>query len=110
MRARGMIYTLYIFGRGRKLLCQEGWNRSKTLCRCRRGAEVDTRAGDHAEVLRPGFFAYSTTQYKLHAFGTLIGYRFVFTTDVGLPDQHESLRHIYAELFVEHVIKTPLYT
>eukprot|EP00419_Tripos_fusus_P057953 CAMPEP_0172919018 /NCGR_PEP_ID=MMETSP1075-20121228/201305_1 /TAXON_ID=2916 /ORGANISM="Ceratium fusus, Strain PA161109" /LENGTH=63 /DNA_ID=CAMNT_0013778775 /DNA_START=293 /DNA_END=484 /DNA_ORIENTATION=+ len=32
------------------------------------------------------------------------------TTDLGVPNQQECLRHIYAELFVEYVIKNPLYT
>merc|ERR1719265_2021789 len=56
-----------------------------------------------------GFLSYTTPQYKLHAFDSPTGYRFVLTTDPAVPDQQDCLRQIYAELFVEHVVKNPVY-
>lgn len=111
-----MIYNFYTFGRGRKLLCREEWNRTRP---CRDVAEESKYVSgllitlkSFAQQLGPpktqAFLAYSTPQYKLHSFETISGYRFVITTDPSVPDQQDCLRQIY-EMFVEHVIKNPLY-
>mmetsp|Transcript_16938 Transcript_16938/g.39922 ORF Transcript_16938/g.39922 Transcript_16938/m.39922 type:complete len:144 (+) Transcript_16938:87-518(+) len=112
-----MIYNFYAFGRGRKLLCREEWNRTRP---CRDIAEetkyvsgVLITLKSFAQQLGPSntqaFLSYTTPQYKLHSFETISGYRFVLTTDPAVPDQQECLRQIYADIFVEHVIKNPLY-
>eukprot|EP00443_Scrippsiella_acuminata_P004970 CAMPEP_0115276144 /NCGR_PEP_ID=MMETSP0270-20121206/56564_1 /TAXON_ID=71861 /ORGANISM="Scrippsiella trochoidea, Strain CCMP3099" /LENGTH=105 /DNA_ID=CAMNT_0002692727 /DNA_START=17 /DNA_END=331 /DNA_ORIENTATION=+ len=105
-----MIYNFYIFGRGRKCLCREEWNRTKPCPDEREETKLISglliTLNSFTQQIGPpkttGFVSYVTPQYKLHAFDTLTGYRFVLTTDPGVPDQQESLRHIYAELFVEH--------
>jgi len=112
-----MIYNFYIFGRGRQCLCRDEWNRTKP---CNDVAEETKLISGILITLKSftqqigppktsGFVAYTTPQYKLHSFDTASGYRFVLTTDSGVPDQQDCLRHIYSELFVEHVIKNPLY-
>eukprot|EP00929_Paragymnodinium_shiwhaense_P073032 TRINITY_DN37106_c0_g1_i1.p1 TRINITY_DN37106_c0_g1~~TRINITY_DN37106_c0_g1_i1.p1 ORF type:complete len:126 (-),score=19.44 TRINITY_DN37106_c0_g1_i1:103-480(-) len=113
-----MIYTLHVFARGRKLLCKENWHRTRP---CADEAEETKLISGLLLTLKsfvqqlgpPGkpsrFMSYCTPQYKLHAFETASGYWFAMTTDVSVPDQQECLRHIYAELFVEHVLKNPLY-
>merc|ERR550525_730448 len=108
-----MIHNLYIFGRGQKCLCREEWNRTRP---CQDVAEETrlingllltlqsfTRQIGPAKTL--GFVAYATPQYKLHSFETASGYRLILTTDPSVPSQQECLRQIYAELFVEHVVK-----
>mmetsp|Transcript_110193 Transcript_110193/g.311582 ORF Transcript_110193/g.311582 Transcript_110193/m.311582 type:complete len:144 (+) Transcript_110193:114-545(+) len=113
-----MIYNFYIFGRGRKLLCREEFNRTR---QCTDIAEetklisgVILTLTSFARQIGPpktlNFVSYSTPQYKLHAFESASGYRLVLTTDPGVPNQQDCLRHIYADLFVEHVVKNPLYT
>mmetsp|Transcript_106105 Transcript_106105/g.310204 ORF Transcript_106105/g.310204 Transcript_106105/m.310204 type:complete len:144 (-) Transcript_106105:112-543(-) len=112
-----MIYNFYIFGRGRKCLCREEWNRTR---QCADVAEetrlisgllltLQSFTKQIGPVKTMGFVAYTTPQYKLHTFETASGYRFVLTTDPTVPSQQECLRHIYTELFVEHVVKNPLY-
>lgn len=57
-----------------------------------------------------GFYACSTSAYKLHYFETASGLRFVLTTDLSATDMRETLRYIYAQIFVECLTKNPLYT
>lgn len=112
-----MIYGFYIFGRGRKCICRDEWNRARpckdTALETKFLGGVLLTLKSFAQQIGPpgtqGFLSYVTPQYKLHSFETASGYTFVLTTDPTAPDQQESLRHIYAELFVEHVTKNPMY-
>eukprot|EP00446_Apocalathium_sp_SHHI-4_P066689 CAMPEP_0177515146 /NCGR_PEP_ID=MMETSP0369-20130122/44700_1 /TAXON_ID=447022 ORGANISM="Scrippsiella hangoei-like, Strain SHHI-4" /NCGR_SAMPLE_ID=MMETSP0369 /ASSEMBLY_ACC=CAM_ASM_000364 /LENGTH=184 /DNA_ID=CAMNT_0018993895 /DNA_START=86 /DNA_END=641 /DNA_ORIENTATION=- len=112
-----MIYNFYIFSRVRKCLCREEWNRTKPCADVREEAKLVSglliTLNSFAQQMGPpktmGFMSYSTPQYKMHSFETATGYRFVLTTDPGVPDQHDCLKQIYADLFVEHVIKNPMY-
>ena len=56
-----------------------------------------------------GFYACSTSAYKLHYLETASGFRFVLTTDLATSDMREVLRHIYSQIFVECLTKNPLY-
>lgn len=56
-----------------------------------------------------GFYACSTSAYKLHYYETASGFRFVLTTDLAAADMREALRYIYAQIFVEYLTKNPLY-
>jgi hypothetical protein len=56
-----------------------------------------------------GFYACSTSKYKLHYFETASGLRFVLTTDLAAADMREALRHIYSHIYVETLTKNPLY-
>ena len=56
-----------------------------------------------------GFYACSTSAYKLHYFETATGLRFVMTTDLASTDMREPLRHIYSHLYVETLVKNPLW-
>ncbi|KAJ4462834.1 putative trafficking protein particle complex 1 [Paratrimastix pyriformis] len=51
----------------------------------------------------------STHEYKLHCFETATCVRFVISTDPRTPDLHDQLATIYNTLYVEYVIKNPLY-
>lgn len=112
----GMIYNFYIFGRGRRCLCREEWNRIRPCADVTQETKfisgtLLTLTSLCSQLGPPGgqFTAYTTPQYKLHAFSTATGYRLVLTTDPSVRDLQDTLRHIYAELFVEHVVKNPLY-
>ena len=56
-----------------------------------------------------GFYACSTSAYKLHYFETASGLRFVMTTDLASSDMRETLRYIYSQFFVECCVKNPLW-
>ena len=57
-----------------------------------------------------GFYACSTSEYRLHYFESASGLRFVLTTDLAAMDMREALRHIYAQIYVECLTKNPLYS
>jgi len=56
-----------------------------------------------------GFHACSTSTYKLNYFESASGFRFILCTDFKAGDMREVLRHIYADIFVEHLTKNPLW-
>jgi len=56
-----------------------------------------------------GFYACSTNAFKLHYFETLSGHRFVLLTDLAAGDMREQLRNIYSQIFVECLVKNPLW-
>lgn len=55
---------------------------------------------------------FITDSYALHYFETPTGLRFVLTTstDFGQLDVSKHLSHIYASIYVQYVVKNPLYT
>eukprot|EP00927_Polykrikos_kofoidii_P064249 TRINITY_DN59341_c0_g1_i1.p1 TRINITY_DN59341_c0_g1~~TRINITY_DN59341_c0_g1_i1.p1 ORF type:complete len:146 (-),score=15.27 TRINITY_DN59341_c0_g1_i1:224-661(-) len=114
-----MIYDVYIFGRGRRCLYHEAWNQT----RCCTDEAEDTKLisgllltlKSLTQQIGPqgpkpsSFSSYTTPRYKLHSFEVPTGYRFAMTTDPAVGDLRECLRQIYAEYFVEQVVKSPLY-
>ena len=55
-----------------------------------------------------GILAIKTDSYTLHQYETLTGYRFVLITDNAAGDLRQNLHHIYAQLWVECVVKSPM--
>jgi hypothetical protein len=53
------------------------------------------------------YFAYTTSMYKMHAFSTLSGLRFVLLTDPEAGNIRDVLQRIFAQ-YVEFVVKNPL--
>mmetsp|Transcript_43240 Transcript_43240/g.78686 ORF Transcript_43240/g.78686 Transcript_43240/m.78686 type:complete len:148 (-) Transcript_43240:59-502(-) len=112
-----MLYSFYIFGRGRKCLCREEWNRVRPCADVKAEAKLisglvltlKSWTQQMGSARTKGFVSYTTTQYKFHYFETLTGYRFVLTTDPTVADQQDLLRSIYTDLFVEHVVRNPMY-
>jgi trafficking protein particle complex subunit 1 len=56
------------------------------------------------------FRSFQTDAYKLHYLESPSGLKFVLTTDPGVGNLHEHLEYIYSNLFVELVVKNPVYT
>lgn len=56
-----------------------------------------------------GFYACQTSAYKLHYHEVASGLRLVLCTDKAAADLREALRHIYANIFVESLVKNPLW-
>lgn len=55
------------------------------------------------------FYACSTSKFKLNYYETGSGIRFVLCTELGAGDMREVLRQIYANIFVEYLVKNPLW-
>ncbi|KYR02327.1 hypothetical protein DLAC_01158 [Tieghemostelium lacteum] len=58
---------------------------------------------------KTGFHCFKTSAYKLHYYETLSCIKFIVLTDPNTPDLREELKKIYSSIFVEYVIKNPLY-
>eukprot|EP00965_Chrysotila_dentata_P237665 6202047-Pleurochrysis_carterae.AAC.2 len=56
-----------------------------------------------------GFYACSTSAFKLNYFETASGIRFVLCTELGAGDMREVLRHIFSNIFVECLTKNPMW-
>lgn len=56
------------------------------------------------------FHAFRTNTYKLSLLETPSGLKIVLVTDPKMGDLREVLRHIYSDIYVEYVVKNPLYT
>lgn len=117
------IYCFYLFDRRGVCLCYREWARAQSvhtreddqktmfgmLFALRNFAAKLAPAGVSPADAAPRLF--KTDVYALHYFETPTGLRFVLTTsrDAGAPDIVDRLRDIYADIFVEYVIRNPLY-
>ena len=55
------------------------------------------------------FNSFKTNTYKLHFFESASGFMLVLNTDHSVDTLTDDLRYIYSEIFVEHILKSPLY-
>lgn len=67
------------------------------------------KSSGQPELEKSGFHYYKTNAYKLHYFETPTNFKFVLTTDPDVGDMREAIRNIYKNIFVEYVVKNPLY-
>ncbi len=56
-----------------------------------------------------GFYRYVCSGYVLHHLETTTGYRFALTSDAAAGDLSGALWHLYAEIFLGHALRNPLY-
>ncbi|KAG4095054.1 Sybindin-like protein [Neocallimastix lanati (nom. inval.)] len=70
--------------------------------------EKNEKEGEMEEEDR-GFLSYKTNAYKLHYYETPSGLKFVICTDPRTPNLQDMLHQIYRDIYVEYVIKNPLY-
>ncbi|CAG0912572.1 unnamed protein product [Notodromas monacha] len=112
-------YNMYVFGKNGLLLHYSEWNRKRrsnmTLDEeaklmygslfslknfCRKVSPLD---------FKDGFMCYKTTSYMLSVLETLTGLKFVINTDLNLSGTRSLLEKIYSEVFVEYVVKNPMW-
>ncbi|CAI5534727.1 unnamed protein product [Closterium sp. Naga37s-1] len=55
------------------------------------------------------FQSFRTNTYKLNYLETPSGIKIILVTDPKMSDLRDSLKHIYTNIYVEYVIKNPLY-
>lgn len=114
------VHALYLFDRNGTCLCYREWSRAlkvhseeddqKTMFGMLFALRNFTiKLSSTATNGTPRYFA--TDSYALHYFETPTGLRFVLTTskDFGSVDIARHLREIYSEIYVEFVVKNPLY-
>ena len=54
------------------------------------------------------FLSYRTGEYKLHYFETATNLKFVMLTDTRIASMRTVLYQIWANLYVEYVVKSPI--
>ncbi|CAI5952466.1 unnamed protein product, partial [Closterium sp. NIES-65] len=55
------------------------------------------------------FHSFRTNTYKLNYLETPSGIKIILVTDPKMSDLRDALKHIYTNIYVEYVIKNPLY-
>ena len=111
------LYTLQIYSRQGDPLFYREWSRPREVKNMREEHKLmfgflfslKQLVGKMTPRKGGGFYACSTSHYRLHYFETPSGLRFVLTTDLAATDMREALRHIYSQIFVECLTKNPLY-
>eukprot|EP00899_Mesostigma_viride_P000225 jgi/Mesvir1/10202/Mv18327-RA.1 len=68
-------------------------------------AKLDPHGGSQGESL---FRSIRTNTYKLHYMDTPSGIKMVLLTGPDIGDLQACLQHVYANIFVEYVVKNPL--
>ncbi|KAJ1720430.1 TRAPP complex subunit bet5 [Coemansia erecta] len=56
-----------------------------------------------------GFMSFATNTYRLHYYESPTGVKFVVNTDVATTNMQPALEMIYRNIYVEYVVKNPLF-
>jgi|LauGreSuBDMM15SN_2_FD.fasta_scaffold528170_1 hypothetical protein len=123
-----MLYNMYIFSRSGKCLWYKEWSRPQNTLPDDPDEERKLVYGmlfslkDLAAKLSPstssdgssgtsgeGLHLLKTNAFTLHHFQAPTGLVFVLNTDNEVPDQFNTLKHIYTNIFIEYVSRSPLY-
>ncbi|KAK9830703.1 hypothetical protein WJX74_003280 [Apatococcus lobatus] len=128
-------YNFYIFNRQGTCLCYHEWQRPKSV---KQGAgtpsddqkmmfglffslktfaaAMDPRTENKAQLggpLRIGgactFHSYATNNYKLHFLESPSGIKIILNTSPEIGDLRDHLSTIYGSIYVEYVLKNPVY-
>lgn len=115
-----MLYNFYIYSRTGKCLFYKEWHRAQNTLSDDPEEERKLMFGmlfslkDLAAKLSPsegteGLHVFKTNTFTLHHFQSMTGLVFVLNTDNDVPDQYNTLKQIYSNIFVEYVARSPLY-
>ncbi|XP_065362859.1 trafficking protein particle complex subunit 1 [Calliphora vicina] len=114
------IFNLYIFDKLGTLMYYAEWNRTKKSGLTQE-EEAKLTYGMLSSIKsfvskisphdpREGFLFYKTNKYALHYLETPSGLKFVLNTDVNATNVKELLQQIYSKIWVEYVVRDPLWT
>eukprot|EP01040_Poterioochromonas_malhamensis_P001553 gene1553-1644_t len=114
-----MLYNFYIYNRKGKCLYYREWNRPLNTLSDDTDEEKRLMFGmlfslkDLASKLSPSqgenLHVVKTDNFTLHHYQSLSGFVFVINTRPEVPDLYGSLQHIYSNIFVEYIVRNPLY-
>ncbi|GAM29007.1 hypothetical protein SAMD00019534_121830, partial [Acytostelium subglobosum LB1] len=115
-----MIYNIYIFNKSGVCIYYEEWNRKKPSSNLAEeqkllfGMLYSLKSFLSKSSPRPmdpstAFHCFKTTTYKLHFYETLSSVKFIILTDPNTPDLRDELKKVYSTVFIDYVIKNPLY-
>lgn len=115
-----MIYNFYVFSRTGKCLFYKEWHRPQNTLQDDPEEERKLVFGmlfslkDLASKLSPsegteGLHIVKTNAFTLHHYQSVTGLVFILNTDNDVPDQYQTLKHIYANIYIEYVARNPLY-
>lgn len=113
------IYNLYIYDRNCSCICYKEWVRQKDVG-ISQDEELKLMYGMVYSLKslvnrlspsnsRDGFLGYTTDKYRLSVFETPTGMKFLLNTDHKTPECRDILQQVYSKLYVEYVVKDPLY-
>ena len=112
------IFHFYIFNRKNECLFYRAWDREEV------SQSLDSETKNIAGLLytlrqllnelspkeSARFESFATDTYRLHYLKPLSGFSFLLFTEPGARSLQTQLKHIYKDIFIELVIKNPLYT
>ncbi|EAL70688.1 hypothetical protein ACTFIW_011982 [Dictyostelium discoideum] len=115
-----MIYNIYIFNKDGTCIYYEDWNKKKQSQNQSEDQKLlfgmlyslkafITSSSPKKIDDKTGFHCYKTSTYKLHYYETLSCIKFIIMSDPNVPDLRDDLKKIYSQIFVEYVIKNPIY-
>ncbi|KAJ3060516.1 TRAPP subunit bet5 [Podochytrium sp. JEL0797] len=120
------VYSLYVFNKKCEAIFYQQWNLPSTLPSSSEPAQDVDGDSETAKLVygvvfslrnlvtkmtagkpsNEGFLSYKTSTYKLHYFESLAGVKMVILTDANAHSMLETLRTIYANYYVEFVVKS----
>eukprot|EP00245_Coleochaete_scutata_P013761 TRINITY_DN5701_c0_g1_i1.p1 TRINITY_DN5701_c0_g1~~TRINITY_DN5701_c0_g1_i1.p1 ORF type:complete len:146 (+),score=10.34 TRINITY_DN5701_c0_g1_i1:99-536(+) len=122
-----MMHTMYIFNRHGVCLHYHEWNRPLVTLSPQEdqklmfgllfslksfAAKMDPVNGSKAPLVQGqgcSFHSFKTNTYRLSFMETQSGIKLVLVSDPKMPDLRETLRYIFLNIYVEYVVKNPLY-
>jgi len=115
-----MLFNLYIFNKSGNCIYYEEWNRKKPSGNLAEEQKLMfgmlfslksfvTKTSPKPIDDKTGFHCYKTSTYKLHFYETPTSVKFIILSDPNTPDLREDLKKLYSQIYVEYVVKNPLY-
>eukprot|EP00026_Physarum_polycephalum_P002574 Phypoly_transcript_02581.p4 GENE.Phypoly_transcript_02581~~Phypoly_transcript_02581.p4 ORF type:complete len:144 (+),score=30.30 Phypoly_transcript_02581:2304-2735(+) len=115
-----MIFNIYIFNKHGTPIYYEEWHRKKPAKNLAEEQKLMfgmlfslksfvTKTSPKPIDEKTGFHYYKTSTYKLHFYETPTSVKFIILTDPNTPDLREELKRLHSAIYVEYVVKNPLY-
>ena len=113
-------FNFYAFNRKGRCLFYKEWNRPLNTLSDDPDEEKKLVFGmlfslkDLSAKLSPtpgieGLHTIKTNSYTLHHYESMTGMMFVLNTDPEVADMYQALHHIYSNIFIECVVRNPLF-
>ncbi|KAJ8598875.1 hypothetical protein CTAYLR_009967 [Chrysophaeum taylorii] len=111
-----MIYNMYIFNRRGTCVYYRRWHGRENDEEKQRLVfgmlySMNELVGKlSGSISKDGMLTIKTNSFTMHQFHTASGTRFVLNTDNNAGDLRQNMYHIYAMIWVECVVKSPMWS